>query len=256
MYSLFPAPIDPTLPEFQSLLVKGPYHASAPVHLLLSHSAVHPEAKAILLTPCRSTIQHALVDMNDEWLDRKSGHGRVGAASRRTEVFYPPTLAHLRLLLSMLHEYDGVLHHAKTTLDVAPSLLVLHELSAYFDVQAAETTCVIRPGLGTNTLRVDSDDLQSIRVPFGGILRAVFICILVSQMVRTCLHGLVEKVLNASQRDTIQARGLRLWLGGPEAAHPAPAIIQRRARRDRAVQKHGVGAAGAILRVASRRADR
>ncbi len=53
---------------------------------------------------------------------------------------YPPTLAHLRLLLSMLHEYDTMVHHEKTTLDVAPSLLVLHEISSYFDTASSETT--------------------------------------------------------------------------------------------------------------------
>ncbi|KAI0638271.1 hypothetical protein C8Q77DRAFT_422029 [Trametes polyzona] len=40
----------------------------------------------------------------------------------------------------MLHEYDGAVHHEKTTLDAAPSLLVLHEISSYFDARSSEAT--------------------------------------------------------------------------------------------------------------------
>lgn len=40
----------------------------------------------------------------------------------------------------MLHEYDTIVHHEKTTLDAAPSLLVLHEISSYFDNASCETT--------------------------------------------------------------------------------------------------------------------
>ncbi|EIW61286.1 uncharacterized protein TRAVEDRAFT_118064 [Trametes versicolor FP-101664 SS1] len=139
MAFLFPQPC-PELPEYQNLLLKGPYHASAPVHLLLSHALTNPDAKAILLSPNRASFKDALVDLDDEWLDRNSGHGRVAYASRRTEIYYPPTLAHLRLLLSMLHEYDTTVHHEKTTLDAAPSLLVLHEISSYLDNASSETT--------------------------------------------------------------------------------------------------------------------
>ena len=40
----------------------------------------------------------------------------------------------------MLHEYDDTLHHRKTTLAIAPTLLVLHELSVYFTTQATQAT--------------------------------------------------------------------------------------------------------------------
>lgn len=85
MAFLFPQPC-PELPEYQSLLLKGPYHASAPVHLLLSHALTNPDAKAILLTPSRVSFKDALVDLNDEWLDHNSGHGRVASASRGTDI--------------------------------------------------------------------------------------------------------------------------------------------------------------------------
>ncbi|KAI0720198.1 hypothetical protein C8T65DRAFT_705824 [Cerioporus squamosus] len=139
MASLFPRPC-PQLPDYLSLLVKGLYHASAPVHLLISHTADDPEARAILLTPRRDAIKNDLVDLNDAWISEYSGHGRNAAAAQRIEMFYPPSLAHLRLLLSMLHEYDDVLHHAKTTLDTAPTLLVLHEISDYFTAQSSDAT--------------------------------------------------------------------------------------------------------------------
>ena len=43
----------------------------------------------------------------------------------------------------MLHEYNDKLHHAKTTLDTAPGLLVLQEVSAYLLSHAAEATYVM-----------------------------------------------------------------------------------------------------------------
>ncbi|KAI0352868.1 hypothetical protein OH77DRAFT_1408366 [Trametes cingulata] len=141
MSTLFPEP-GPRLPDFQSLLLKGSYHASAPIHLVLSHIAQDADARAILLTPHRGSFKNALVDLNDESLDRTNGHGCTCALAQRTDVYYPPTLAHLRLLLSMLHEYDGTLHHTKTTLEAAPSLLVLHEISSYFSSRSSEATCV------------------------------------------------------------------------------------------------------------------
>ncbi|OSD04332.1 hypothetical protein PYCCODRAFT_147854 [Trametes coccinea BRFM310] len=139
MSRLFPQPC-PELPDFQSLVVKGLYDASAPVHLLLSHITQHPDATVILLTPSREQFKESLVELNDEWISQNSGHGRVCAVAQRTEIFYPPTLAHLRLLLSMLHEYHGVVHHPKTTLASAPSMLVLHEISSYFNAPSSEAT--------------------------------------------------------------------------------------------------------------------
>ena len=45
----------------------------------------------------------------------------------------------------MLHEYDDVLHHAKTTLDTAPTLLVLHEISQYFTGASASDATYSTP---------------------------------------------------------------------------------------------------------------
>lgn len=55
---------------------------------------------------------------------------------------YPPSPAHLSLLLSLFHEAlfgkEDFLHN-KTTFATSPSLIVLCELSSYFD-QDPETT--------------------------------------------------------------------------------------------------------------------
>ncbi|KAI0291717.1 hypothetical protein BC826DRAFT_470817 [Russula brevipes] len=39
MTTVFPLP-SPALPDFTTLLLKGPYHASAPIHLCLTHLAI------------------------------------------------------------------------------------------------------------------------------------------------------------------------------------------------------------------------
>ncbi|KAI1796300.1 hypothetical protein LXA43DRAFT_662560 [Ganoderma leucocontextum] len=139
MVSFFPHPC-PQLPDFRSMLVRGPYHPSAPVHLLLSHGFENPEDKAVLLTPHRESFRNALIELNDRWLELHSGNGRSSGAAQRTQMFYPPTLAHLGLTLSMLHEYDDTLHHRKATLEAAPTLLVLHEPSAYFSAETTQAT--------------------------------------------------------------------------------------------------------------------
>ncbi|KAI0750893.1 hypothetical protein C8Q80DRAFT_1154511 [Daedaleopsis nitida] len=139
MVSFFPQPC-PQLPDFQQLLVRGSFHASAPIHLLFSYTSENTDSRAILLTPRRDSLKDVLVELNDQWINVHSGIGSSSAAAQRTELFYPPTLAHMKLLLSMLHEYDDTVHHAKTTLDIAPSLLVLHDISAYFIAQVSEAT--------------------------------------------------------------------------------------------------------------------
>ncbi len=87
MASLFPRPC-PQLPDYRSLLVKGLYHASAPVHLLLSHNTDDPEARAIFLTPRRDAIKNDLIDLNDAWISEYSGRGRNAAAAQRIETLY------------------------------------------------------------------------------------------------------------------------------------------------------------------------
>lgn len=85
MTTLFPLP-SPALPEFTTLLLKGPYHASAPVHLCLSHLASRPGTRAVLLTPSRDNFVAALRDLNDDWLNECGGFGAVYQVLSRVEV--------------------------------------------------------------------------------------------------------------------------------------------------------------------------
>lgn len=87
MPSLFPPPC-PQLPDFKSMLIRGDYHPSAPIHLLLSYAAAIPEAKAVFLTPRRDSLMNDLADLNDHQLNTSSGSGKCNGAAMRTQVLY------------------------------------------------------------------------------------------------------------------------------------------------------------------------
>lgn len=136
MPSLFPQP-GPSLPTFRTLLVKGSYHPSAPIHLSLSCTSKATDSHAILISPSRQNLTMALQEYNDEWLKLNSGLGDVSSLSARVKLFYPPSPAHLCLLLSTFvvpssAETNAAWLNAKTTLATPPSLIILHEPSAYF----------------------------------------------------------------------------------------------------------------------------
>ena len=78
MTTIFPLPC-PTLPDFTTLLVAGPVHASAPIHLCLSHLANRPDSTAVLLSPSHQNFKDALVDLNDDWLNECGGFGAVSS---------------------------------------------------------------------------------------------------------------------------------------------------------------------------------
>ncbi|KAJ7068572.1 hypothetical protein C8F01DRAFT_1118593 [Mycena amicta] len=135
--SLFPSGSGPDLPAFKSILVKGPYHASAPVHLALSFAAKFPDMRIVMITPSREAITTALREHNDNWMMSDSGKGPVLELSDCTMVYYPPTPAHFAYLISTLStSAEGT--DPKAILYRPPSLIVLIELSAYFlpDVDA------------------------------------------------------------------------------------------------------------------------
>src|SRR5579863_6881652 len=85
MTTVFPLP-SPTLPAFTTLLLKGPYHASAPIHLCLTHLASRPGSRAVLLTPSRDNFVAALRDLNDDWLNECGGYGTVSEVLSRVDV--------------------------------------------------------------------------------------------------------------------------------------------------------------------------
>ncbi|PBL02120.1 hypothetical protein ARMGADRAFT_1005556 [Armillaria gallica] len=144
MLSLFPG-FEPQLPSFTSLMIQGPYHASAPIHLALSHTSQANSSSAVFLSPSRQLVTAALQEYNDSWLATHSGQGRVSEMSSRVNMLYPPTPTHLAFLLASFEvPQPGSAHtlHPKTTLDAPPGLIILHELSAYFlsDVESDPTS--------------------------------------------------------------------------------------------------------------------
>ncbi|KAH9938576.1 uncharacterized protein B0H18DRAFT_1205782 [Fomitopsis serialis] len=107
---------------------------------MLSHNLRDSKGKAIFISPSRASFLANLVKFDDEWLRVHGGDGLACSASARIENYYPPTPAHLVLILNMLHVYGGTLYHPKTTLPEAPTLLVLHELSALLKPATSEST--------------------------------------------------------------------------------------------------------------------
>jgi hypothetical protein len=93
MTTVFPLP-SPTLPEFTTLLLKGPYHASAPIHLCLTHLANRPGSRAVLLTPSRENFVAALRNFNDDWLNECGGYGAVSQILSRVDVLSVSFVVH------------------------------------------------------------------------------------------------------------------------------------------------------------------
>ena len=85
MVSLFPEP-GPSLPHFKTLAITGFFHASAPIHLCLSHIGNAPTSRAVILTPARDKLKIGLEEYNDECLFLRSEYGRINALSSRIAV--------------------------------------------------------------------------------------------------------------------------------------------------------------------------
>lgn len=85
MTTLFPS-LSPTLPDFETLLFKGSFHASAPVHFCYSYVLAHDISKAVLLAPSRAHFVHALKSYKDEWMSEHGGDGLTCKAASRVDV--------------------------------------------------------------------------------------------------------------------------------------------------------------------------
>lgn len=83
--SLFP-PSAPKLPQFSSLFVTGPYHASAPIHLALSLKMENAETQPIILHPVRTNLKDGLKILNDAWLASHFGHGNMTELSSGVDI--------------------------------------------------------------------------------------------------------------------------------------------------------------------------
>lgn len=89
MASFFPSS-GPTLPDFRTLLVKGNYHASAPIHLSLSYVHAHDAAKVLLISPSRARFMTEMKQLRDSWTNEHGGDGQVARAANRIELLLSP----------------------------------------------------------------------------------------------------------------------------------------------------------------------
>ncbi|KAI6134872.1 hypothetical protein EV401DRAFT_1901532 [Pisolithus croceorrhizus] len=130
-------------PQFKALLIHGAYPQSVPIHVSLSVAQCE---RALLISPSRQSLIRDLGSCDDGWLRSSSGLGTISSISSRVRIFYPPTPKHVVALLSLLRCRDDDnatdATEPKVTVDSAPSLLILHEPSAYFlddQIQCAST---------------------------------------------------------------------------------------------------------------------
>jgi len=77
---MFPHHHFPELPLAKSLLIKGEYHPSAPIHFCISHlPLVNDDSTAVLITPSKESFVQTLIGYNDRWLGKCGGSGEVAA---------------------------------------------------------------------------------------------------------------------------------------------------------------------------------
>lgn len=83
----------PTLPQFSTLLIKGTYFPSAPIHLCVSHlkASSHAQGRALFLTPNREVLAAALEDYGDGWMTTHCMTGAYAALFSRIDMLYAPS---------------------------------------------------------------------------------------------------------------------------------------------------------------------
>ena len=87
--SMFPLCHFPELPFAKTLLVKGDYHPSAPIHFCISHlSHLNAEGAGVFITPSKEAFVNTLVAYNDRWLGKYGGNGEVAAKLSRVKVLF------------------------------------------------------------------------------------------------------------------------------------------------------------------------
>ena len=90
--SIFPPP-GPPLPKFRTILLKGKYHASAPIHICLSY-ALSPEVdKVVLIAPSRSALKTDVEKAKDDWIAVHGGEGLTSGAALKVDVLSVCSLA-------------------------------------------------------------------------------------------------------------------------------------------------------------------
>ncbi|KZO98043.1 hypothetical protein CALVIDRAFT_51875 [Calocera viscosa TUFC12733] len=133
----------PELPPYLTLLLTGILSPPCPLHLALAHLASQPGAthgrSRVLIVTARSqdTFERKLRAYDDAWLNENSLKGRWAPLLACIEIFYSKTPVELRQVLSLLRP-SSLLNSqlpgapSKAVLDVIPSLVILHDLSAWF----------------------------------------------------------------------------------------------------------------------------
>ncbi|KAM6495546.1 hypothetical protein JOM56_008252 [Amanita muscaria] len=140
MLSLFPQDSLCPLPIFNTLLVTGNYHPSAPIHLALSYLIDRPDDNVLILTKSREALIKSLALFKDECVlpPAQRGLALQDSLHSRVTVMYPPSLVQLVLVLSGIESRK--LEHCAPLRGI-PGVIVLHEISAYF--QTPETSATV-----------------------------------------------------------------------------------------------------------------
>ena len=86
---MFPLCHFPEIPFAKTLLVRGEYHPSAPIHFCISHlSNTNAEGTAVFITPSKEAFVKTLVAYNDRWLGKYGASGEVAAKLSRVKVLF------------------------------------------------------------------------------------------------------------------------------------------------------------------------
>jgi len=100
---MFPLYHFPELPFSKSLLIKGDYHPSAPIHFCISHlSRANAEGTAVFITSSRDSFVQTLVAHNDRWLGKYGGSGEVATKLSRVKVLFVANFFRYDLLVGYL----------------------------------------------------------------------------------------------------------------------------------------------------------
>ena len=81
--SLFPQPLGPPIPDFNTFLIAGSYPPSAPIHLSLSQEL---KAPTILISPSRAALVNSLQSFDDAFLTTNYGHGRISELASKVLI--------------------------------------------------------------------------------------------------------------------------------------------------------------------------
>lgn len=176
MPSFFPdCPPNLVLPDCKTLLVTGPFHASAPIHFAYTTYSENLDARIVIIAPSQTALQKSLKDFDDEWVASRSATGRFMDWASNVKILYlappvlllmtnlmvylcsyPPSAAHLCLLLSMFHtlkpnEVPGEDWLVKNMQSLEPpSLIIVCELSSYFtNVEGVDSLYVVVVSIST-----------------------------------------------------------------------------------------------------------